>query len=112
LKVRNVSDVRQIEVHATEPLVPGPSHLEVEIAVAELNKYQLQGSDQIPTEQIQAGGETLLSMNHKLIDSVWNKNLLLYQFTKRMTKLIVIIIMEYHCYQLHTKMYQISLSQC
>jgi hypothetical protein len=29
--VHNVSDVSQIEVHMTEPLVPGPSHLEVEI---------------------------------------------------------------------------------
>jgi hypothetical protein len=27
LKVHNVSDVRQIEVHRAEPLVPGPSHL-------------------------------------------------------------------------------------
>jgi hypothetical protein len=38
LNVRNVSDVRQIEVHMTEPLVPGPSCLEVEIAIAELKK--------------------------------------------------------------------------
>jgi hypothetical protein len=34
LNVHNVSDVRQIEVHAAEPLVPGPSFLEVEIAIA------------------------------------------------------------------------------
>jgi hypothetical protein len=26
LNVHNVSDVRQIEVHTAEPLVPGPSH--------------------------------------------------------------------------------------
>jgi hypothetical protein len=30
LKVHDVSDVRQIEVHTAEPLVPGPSHLEAE----------------------------------------------------------------------------------
>jgi hypothetical protein len=36
LNVRNVSDVRQIEVHMVEPIVPGPSHLEVEIAVGKL----------------------------------------------------------------------------
>jgi hypothetical protein len=29
LKVHNVSDVRQIEVHTAEPLVFGPSHFEV-----------------------------------------------------------------------------------
>jgi hypothetical protein len=33
LKVHNVSDVRQIEVHTAEPLVPGPRCLEVEIAI-------------------------------------------------------------------------------
>jgi hypothetical protein len=34
LNVHNVSDVRQIEVHTAEPLVPGSSRLEVEIAIA------------------------------------------------------------------------------
>jgi hypothetical protein len=56
-----------------EPLVPGPSHLEVQIANAKLNKYKSPGSDQIPAEPIQAGGEMLLSAIHKLINSIWNK---------------------------------------
>jgi hypothetical protein len=34
--VHNVSDVRQIEVYTAEPLVPGPSRLEIEIAIAKL----------------------------------------------------------------------------
>jgi hypothetical protein len=38
LNVHNVSDVRQIEVHTVEPLVPRPSRLEVEIAIARLKK--------------------------------------------------------------------------
>jgi hypothetical protein len=50
--VHKVSDVRQIEVHTAEPLVPGPSHLEVEIAVAKLEKYKSLGSVQIPAELI------------------------------------------------------------
>jgi hypothetical protein len=33
LKVHNDNDVRQIEIHTTEPLVPGPSRLELEIAI-------------------------------------------------------------------------------
>jgi hypothetical protein len=73
LNVRNVSDVRQIEVHTDEPLVPGPSRLEVEIVIAKLKKYKSPGSDQIPAELIQTGGEILLSEIHKLINSVWNK---------------------------------------
>jgi hypothetical protein len=71
--VRNVSDVRQTEIHTDEPLVPGPSRLEVKIAIAKLKKYKSSGSDQIPAELIQAGGEILLSQIHKLINSVWNK---------------------------------------
>jgi hypothetical protein len=34
LNVHNLSDVRQIKVHTAEPLVPGPSRLEVEITIA------------------------------------------------------------------------------
>jgi hypothetical protein len=59
-----------MEVHMTEPLVPGPSHLEVEIATAKLKKYKSPGSDQISAELIQAGGEILLSVIHKLINYV------------------------------------------
>jgi hypothetical protein len=65
--MHNVSDVRQIEVQAAEPLVPGPSRFKVEIAFAKLKKYQ------IPAELMQAGGETSLFQIHKLIHSVWNK---------------------------------------
>jgi hypothetical protein len=71
--VHNVRDVGQIEVHTAEPLVPGPSRREVEIAIAKLKKYKSPGSDQISAELIQAGGEILLSAIHKLINSVWNK---------------------------------------
>jgi hypothetical protein len=71
--MHNVSDVREIEVHTEEPLVPGPSHFEVEIDIAKLKKYKSPGSDKILAELIQAGGEMLLSVIHKLINSVWNK---------------------------------------
>jgi hypothetical protein len=73
LNVHNASDVRQIEVHMAEPLVPGPSRLEVEIAIAKFKKYKLPGSDQIPAELIQTGDEMLLSVIQKLINSIWNK---------------------------------------
>jgi hypothetical protein len=36
--VHNISDVRQIEVHMAEPLVPGPNRFEVEIAIEKLKK--------------------------------------------------------------------------
>jgi hypothetical protein len=52
LNVHNISDVRQIEVHMAEPLVPRPSLLEVKIAIAKLKKYKSPSSDQIPAELI------------------------------------------------------------
>jgi hypothetical protein len=38
LNVHRVSDVRQIEIHTAEPLVPDPSPFEVEIPVAKFDK--------------------------------------------------------------------------
>jgi hypothetical protein len=58
LNVHRVSDVRQIEIHTAEPLVPDPSPFEVEIAIVKLKSYKLTGSDKILAELIQAGGET------------------------------------------------------
>jgi hypothetical protein len=56
LNVHNVSDVRQTKVHTAELLVPGCSHLEVEIAIAKFKKYKSPGINQILAELIQAGG--------------------------------------------------------
>jgi hypothetical protein len=71
--VHDVREVIQIDIYTAEPLVPGSSRLEVEIAIAKLKEYKSPGSDQILAELIQAGGEILLSAFHKLINSVWNK---------------------------------------
>jgi hypothetical protein len=73
LNVHDVSDVRQIEIRTAEPLVPGPCHLGVDISVAKLKKYKSPGSDQIPADLYQAGGEILVSVIHKLITSILNK---------------------------------------
>jgi hypothetical protein len=73
LNVHRVSDIRQIEIHTAEPLVPDPSPFEVEIAIENLKRYNSPGSDGIPGELIQAGGEILRSKIHKLIKSIWNK---------------------------------------
>jgi hypothetical protein len=67
----------------------------VEIAIAELKKYTSQGSDQIPAELIQLGGETLVSVIQKLITLsgirkhclISGRSLLLYQYTNRAMKL-------------------------
>jgi hypothetical protein len=50
--VQNVIDIRQIEVHTAEPLVLGLSRLEVEFAIAKLEKYKSPDSVEILAEQI------------------------------------------------------------
>jgi hypothetical protein len=47
LNVHSVNDISQIEAHTAQPSVPGPSLLEVEIAIAKLKKSNSLGSDQI-----------------------------------------------------------------
>jgi hypothetical protein len=65
LNVHNICEVRHIQVHTAERLVPGPSTFEDEIAIAKMKKYELPGTDEIPVELIQAEGETLLYDIHK-----------------------------------------------
>jgi hypothetical protein len=72
LNVHRVSDVRQIEIHTAEPLVPDPGPFEVEMTTLMLKRYKSPGSDQILAELIQAEGKTLWSEIHKLIISIWN----------------------------------------
>jgi hypothetical protein len=52
--VYNVSDVRHIQLHTAEPLVPGTRRLDVEIAIANLKKNKSPCNDQISAELIQA----------------------------------------------------------
>jgi hypothetical protein len=70
LNVHRFSDVSQIQIHTAEPLVPDPSPFEFEIAIAKLKYYKSPGFNQIPAELFQAGGETLQSEIHRLVDSV------------------------------------------
>jgi hypothetical protein len=80
--VRRVSDVRQIEIHTAETLVPTPSPFEVETATAKLKNYNLPGSDNILAELIKVGGETLQSEINKLKTSMWCKENLSEQWKK------------------------------
>jgi hypothetical protein len=54
--VHGVNDVRQNKMHTAETFVSEPSCSEVEIPVEKLKRYKPPGTDQIPTELIQTGG--------------------------------------------------------
>jgi len=51
--------------HSVEPLVPGPSAFEVELAIEKLKSLKSPGIDQIPAELIKAGGRTIRREIHK-----------------------------------------------
>jgi hypothetical protein len=80
LNVHGVSDVRQIEIHTADYLIPDPRPFEFQIAVAKMKRYKSAGSDQILAELIQGGGEILCSKVHTLINFVSSKEKLLDQW--------------------------------
>jgi hypothetical protein len=67
-----VHDVRQIDIHMAQPLIPKPSLVEVETAIGKSKSYKSPGTDKIMAELIKAGGETYSEI-HRLICSIWNK---------------------------------------
>jgi len=61
------------EIHTAEPLVPEPSAFEFELAIEKLKSHKSPGVDQIATDFIQTGGNTICGVIHKVIISVWDK---------------------------------------
>jgi hypothetical protein len=113
LNIHGVHDVRHMDIHTVEPLVPESHLVEVEIAIGKLKSYKSPGTDQIPAELIKAGVKYYILRYTNLfvpygIRRNWHssgRNLLLYQFIRRVIRLIVIIIEESPSYQLSTKFY-------
>jgi hypothetical protein len=66
-------DVRQMDIHMAEPLVPKPNLVEMEIAIGKLKTYKSPGTGQILAKLIKAGGKTTCSDIHRLIHHIWNK---------------------------------------
>jgi hypothetical protein len=77
LNVLRASDVRQIEVHTTEPLIPDPSPFEEKLLLQnrkDINRQvMIKLLFQFTISIIQAGGELLRSKIRKLINSIWKK---------------------------------------
>jgi hypothetical protein len=73
LNVQEVNDVRQVEIHTAELLVPEANVSEIELAIEKLKRHKSPGIDQIPAEMIKAGARTISCEIHKLIIYIWNK---------------------------------------
>jgi len=76
---------RQTDRHTAEPLVPEPRAFEVERAIEKLKSHISPGMDQIPAEMIEAGGRTIRSGIHKIINFIWNKEELPEQWKELIT---------------------------
>jgi hypothetical protein len=74
LNVHGFRDVRQIDIRTAEQLVPEPRPVEVGTAVRKLRINKSPGTDQIPTELVEAGCEKFFSERNKFITSVWNND--------------------------------------
>jgi hypothetical protein len=73
LNLHGVNDLRQTEIRTAEPLLPEPSDSEVEITIEKLKRHKSPGIVQIPAVLIKAGGRTILSEIHNLINYIWKK---------------------------------------
>jgi hypothetical protein len=73
LNVHWVHDVKHIDIHTAQPLVPEPSLVKVKIAIGKMKRYKSPSTDQIAAKLTKGGGKTLCSKTHKFIQSIWNK---------------------------------------
>jgi hypothetical protein len=73
LNVHGVGGIRQTEMCIAEPFMPELSASEVEVTIGKLKRYKSPAVDQIPSELIQAGGETLCLEIQMLINLIWIK---------------------------------------
>jgi hypothetical protein len=96
--VNNICDAKWIEIHMAEPLVPGSSRLKLVIAIAKLKSIN---SHVVIKFKLEAKYYCLRSTKLLIIFGIMKNclirgiSLLLYKFTKRVTKLTVIIIVGY-----------------
>jgi hypothetical protein len=61
------------QIHTIGPLVHEPSACAFEMGIQKLKRHKSPSIDQIPSDLIEAGGKTIRSEIHKLINSIWNK---------------------------------------
>jgi len=67
LNIHGVHDVRQTEIHTTEPLVPESVAFVVELVIEKLKNHKSPGIYHIPAELIKAGGEQFAMRSIQLL---------------------------------------------
>jgi hypothetical protein len=76
-----LNDVRPTEIETAELIVPKPRAFDVEMATEKQKQNKINPVIvQIPVEIIKAGGGTIPSGIHTLVNSIWNREELLEQW--------------------------------
>ena len=113
MDVHGINDVRQMDIHTAEPLVPEPSAFEVELAIEKLKSHRSPDIDHIPAELIKAGvGQFTIRFVNLLFLFGVRRNCLRSgrgRSLRQVIKQIVVIIRRYQSNQLHTKFYPTKL---
>ena len=73
LNLHEVNYVRQAEIQTAKPPAPKPGTFVVQMATEKLKIHKSPGTDQTVAELIKAGGRTIHSKIHKLINSILNR---------------------------------------
>jgi hypothetical protein len=115
--VHSVSDVRQTEIHIAAILVSDPSPLGLKLLL-QRKSINRQVVMKLRQNCFRHEGKHCCPKIHKLIHSIWNKEKVSDQWKEsiiipiqeRTIKPNAIIVMGYHCYQLHRQFYRISSS--
>jgi hypothetical protein len=113
VNVHGIHDIRQMDIHTAEPLVPEPSLVEMDTAIGKLKSYKSPGTDQIPAELIKQQVKhyvlrytdlfVLYGIRRNCHSS--GRNPLFYRCIKRVIRLTTIIIEE-------TPSYLVSIKFC
>jgi hypothetical protein len=107
LNMHGVHNVKQMDIHMAEPLVPEPSPVKVEIAIEiwVLISFWPNRSKKEAKHHVLRYTNVLVLYGIRRNCRSNGRNLLLYQFIKWVIKWTVIIIKESPSYQLPTKCY-------
>jgi hypothetical protein len=110
LNVLSVSDVKQTEIWATGPLIHDPSLSEVEVSITKVIKFRQnwfkQDVEYYGLRFIKSSFLFRIRKNCLISGRIYT---LLHQFTKRVMKLTVVIMVRYQSYQHNAKCIQCPL---
>lgn len=76
IRFENDRETESLQIHTAESMIIAPMISEVKCAIERLKNYKAPDIDLIPAELIKCGASKLIEKIHKLINLIWNKEVL------------------------------------